>query len=321
MPDVFSYTFHMLIFPGGIFALCLGLLLKGVDRKVFARLQRRVGPPIMQPFFDIVKLGRKESILPASGHTPVFRFAPIFGFMGMLLALMVMPVPGVWNGAESMGDMLMMLYLLPIPAIALMLAGSSSSSPYGTLGSSREMMLMFAYEIPLLAVILTVAFKVGLGNGGIAEFSFAKVVEYQQVHGSFIFDWTMLPAFFAYLLFLPGTLGTAPFDLVEAETELLEGPLLEYSGPGLAMFSLCSALKMVLVMGLGVVLFFPGTVPGGWIANIVWFGVKCMLLMLFSITLVRAATGRLRADQSFRFYLKYPSMFAYASLALIFIIH
>lgn len=320
MENIFSYAFHMLVFPGGVFALCLGLLLKGIDRKALARLQRRVGPPIAQPFFDIVKLGRKETILPATGHTLMFRFAPILGFMGMMVAAMVMPVPGVWNGAEGLGDMLMMLYLLPMPALALMLAGSSSSSPYGAIGGSREMILMFAYEIPLLVVLLTVAFKVGLATGGVAEFSFAKIVDYQLQNGSFLFDWTMFPAFVAFLLFIPGTLGTVPFDLAEAETEVLEGPLLEYSGPSLAMFHLGGALKLVVVMALGVVLFFPGTIAGGWIVNLVWFAVKCMLLMLFSVTLVRAAMGRLRTDQTFKFYLKYPATLAYVSLGLTYFI-
>lgn len=319
MLDMFSYGFHLLIFPGGVFALCLGLLLKGIDRKVFARLQRRVGPPLLQPFFDVIKLGRKENILPATGNHVFFRFAPVLGFMGVLVAAMLIPVPGVWDGAPGLGDMLMLLYLLPIPAVALMIAGSSSSSPYGAMGASREMILMFAYEIPLLVVLLTVALKVGYASGG-AEFSLAQVVAYQMEHGSLLFDPVMWPAFIAFLLFIPGTLGSVPFDLAEAETEVLEGPLLEYSGPGLAMFHFMFALKMVVVMGLGVVLFFPGTLGANPLVNLVWFCFKCTALMLFSVTLVRAATGRLRTDQTFKFYLKYPSGLAYVSLGLTYLL-
>ena len=314
MLDMLSHSFHLLIFPGGIFALFLGLLLKGIDRKICARLQRRVGPPILQPFYDIIKLSQKETIIPETANKAIFKFAPVFGFMGMMVAAMLIPVPGVWNGATGLGDMLMLLYLLPIPAIAFMLAGSASSSPYGAIGTSREMVLMFAYEIPLLVVLLTIALKAGGAEG--SEFSLAQVVAYQHANGSFGFNLSMLPAFIAFLCFIPGTMGAVPFDLPEAEPELLEGPLLEYSGPLLAMFNLMSALKLVVVMGLGVTLFFPGTIAGGALANLLWFVFKCLILMLVSVTIVRTATGRLRTDQTFKFYLKYPSVLAYVSLGL-----
>ncbi|HKK34272.1 MAG TPA: complex I subunit 1 family protein [Desulfomicrobiaceae bacterium] len=319
MSETLSYIFHLLIFPGGLFALLFGLLLKGIDRKVFARLQRRIGPPLLQPLFDVIKLGRKETLIPATAHKGMFRFAPVLGFMGAMVAAMFIPVPGVWDGAPGLGDMLMLLYLLPIPAVALILAGSSSSSPFGALGASREMILMFAYEIPLLVVLLTVALRVGYATGGV-EFSLARVVEYQLAHGSFLLDPVMLPAFAAYLLFIPGTMGSVPFDLAEAETEILEGPLLEYSGPSLAMFQLMFALKMVVVTGLGVVLFFPGTLGTNPVVNLAWFCCKATGLMLVAVTLLRASTGRLRTDQTFRFYLKYPTGLAYAGLGLTWIL-
>lgn len=306
--------FHLIVFPGGLFAIMAGLALKGLDRKLEARLQRRIGPPLHQPFIDVAKLCTKESIIPDTAHALTFFAAPIIGFTGMAVCAALLPVPGVYNGMPDMGDMLVYFYLLPLPAIALMVAGSSSSSPFGAIGFTREMTIMFAYEIPLLMIILAVAMKVGQGAG--AEFSLGAVVAYQHENGSFMFNLTMIPAFLAYLVFLPGTMGAVPFDVPEAETEIIEGPLLEYSGPALAFFHLTSALKSIVVLGLGVVLFFPGTLGDNTVINIIWFFLKCLALMFVSLTLVKSATGRFRVEQAFSFYLRWPTALAFISLVL-----
>lgn len=307
--------FNILVFPGGLFALLFGLALKGIDRKAEARLQRRVGPPLVQPFIDIAKLYTKETIIPATANRVAFLAAPLIGFTGMAVCAGLMPIPGVSSGLSNMGDLLVYFYLLPLPAVALMLGGSSSSSPFGALGFSREMTLMFAYEIPLLLLILAVAMLAG--GSGAAEFSFNKILAYQAEHGQFGLNWRMLPALVAYLIFLPGTMGVPPFDIPEAETEIIEGPLLEYSGPLLSFFHITSALKMVVVLGLGVLLFFPATLTDYALVNLLWFVCKCLLLMLLSITLVKSANGRFRIDQAFRFYLGLPLALALLSLILV----
>ena len=313
--QIISGLFHLLIFPGGIFALFVGLYLKGIDRKLEARLQRRVGPPLLQPFLDFAKLCTKETIVPNTANVSVFFAAPLIGLVGMATCAALLPIPGVYSGMEYMGDMLVFFYLLPLPAIALMVAGSASSSPFGAIGFSREMTIMLAYEIPLLIIILAVAMKVGYGTG--AEFSLAKVVDFQAKDGSFGLSLSLFPAFIAYLMFLPGTMGVAPFDVPEAETEILEGPLLEYSGPALGFFQLTSALKLFVVLGFGIVMFFPGTVPGGFLVNLLWFCFKSLILMVLSLTLVKSATGRFRIEQAFSFYLKVPTLLALLSLFLV----
>ena len=130
----------------------------------------------------------------------------------------------------------------------------------------------------------------------------------------------MVPALLAYLIFLPGTMGVAPFDIPEAETEIIEGPLLEYGGPLLALFQITSALKTFVVLGLGVALFFPGTISDLWPVNLLWFLLKCLALMLLSLTLVKSAMGRLRIDQAFRFYVTVPTGLALLSLVLVWVL-
>ncbi|MBQ9537272.1 MAG: NADH-quinone oxidoreductase subunit H [Desulfovibrionaceae bacterium] len=318
--DTLLGILHMLIFPGGIFALVIGFFFKGLDRRVEARLQRRVGPPLVQPWLDTAKLLTKETLIPKTACKEAFLLAPVVGFAGMAVCAAFIPVPGVFDGLYNMGDLLVLFYLLPIPAIAMMMGGSASSSPFGAVGFSREMIIMLAYETPLLMILLATAMLVGKSlNGGDwgAEFSLLKIVEWQEANGSLGFNPVMIPAFLAYLIFLPGTMGVAPFDIPEAETEVVEGPLLEYGGPLLALFHVGSALKTFVVLGLGVAMFFPGTICDFWLINLLWFLAKCLVLMLVSLTVVKSATGRYRIDQAFRFFVLVPTMLALCSLLLV----
>lgn len=317
MSETLYAILHMVLFPGGLFALTLGLFFKAVDRRVEARLQRRVGPPLVQPWLDIAKLCTKETLLPRTACKSAFLLAPVAGFAGMAVCAAFIPVPGVFGGLYNMGDLLVLFYLLPIPAIAMMLGGSASSSPFGAVGFSREMLLMLAYEMPLLMILLAVAMMVGSQTGTAAEFSLLRIIDWQLAQGSLGFHPAMIPALLAYLIFLPGTMGVVPFDIPEAETEIIEGPLLEYGGPLLALYQMGSALKTFVVLGLGVALFFPGTISPYTVVNLLWFVLKCLGLMLLSLTLVKSATGRLRIDQAFRFYVTVPTALALCSLVLV----
>ncbi|AHZ96926.1 hydrogenase [Citrobacter amalonaticus Y19] len=296
----------LIIFPLGAAALIFGLLLKGVDRIVVARLQRRIGPPLLQPFFDIIKLMRKQTLVPDGAPRRLFLALPAIGVGSMLIAIALLPVANVYQPAAELGDLIVLLYLITVPAVVLILAGSCSGSVYGAVGFSREMVLILAYEGPLLLALASVAMKVGLAQGGWVTFSLGEIVAYQQEHGAFLFDPWMWPALAAYVLFMPANLGIAPFDIPEAESEVLEGPILEYTGPGLALFHLMSALKTLVVVGLGITLFFPNG-PAG-IAGVLVLLVKCLVVACVCKTLLRAMVGRMRIDQAFWFYLKWPEL-------------
>lgn len=317
MLDLLVGILHLVVFPGGLFALGAG----PVPQRV--RPPRRSPAPAPGGAAADPALPRSRQAEHQGGHHPDLRRArgvprgPVVALGGIAMCAALLPVPGVTDGLPKMGDLLVIFYLFPIPAMAIMLAGSSSGSPYGGIGFSREMIMMLAYEVPLLMIMLTVAMKVGGGSG--AEFSLTKIMDYQAEHGSFGLTPVMWPAFLAWLMFLPATLGVPPFDQPEAETEILEGPLLEYSGVLLAFFHMASALKMVVALALGVVLFFPGTISDIPAVNLVWFVVKCALFMLFTLTVVKSATGRLRIEQALSFFLKYPAGLALLSLILVWI--
>lgn len=314
--DMMKLLFNVLIFPGGLFAIALSLLLTGVDRKVYARLQRRVGPPVYQQYLDIIKLSQKEILVPRTANFTAFRFAPLVGFAGMLTAIAIIPVTGVYSGLYQSGDLLVLLYLLALPALAMMIGASASGSPYSSVGLSREMTMMLAYEIPLVIVLLTVGMRVGMASGETAVFSLSKIVNFQLNNGALLFDLPMLPALLAFLCCIPGTIGVVPFDIPEAETEITEGTILEYSGMGLAMFKLTGGLKILVMGALTVALFFPSGISDFWLVNLLWFILKCSLLCFFTITLVRATRARMRLDQAFKFYLLFPTGLALISLVL-----
>ncbi|WP_237153111.1 respiratory chain complex I subunit 1 family protein [Oryzibacter oryziterrae] len=309
----------VLLFPGGVFALVLGLALKGADRRVAARLQSRVGPPLLQPFFDIIKLGFKRTLVPEVASETVFLYAPLIGVISMVLAAALVPITAVYTPAPAIGNLLVLLYLLMIPGVVLMIAGSASGSPYGAIGFSREMAMMIAYEGPLVLIAAAVAIRTGVGMGGTVSFSLSDIIAYQQTHGSFLLDPVMWPALAAFCFFYPANIGIVPFDIPEAETEVLEGPLLEYSGPTLALFKIMSALKKVVVLNLGIALFLPFA-PENWLLALVVWLVKMLVLMLVGVTALRVAIGRMRIDQAFIFFLKWPLLLAVASLAVVVVV-
>jgi len=315
MTSILEAAFALLIFPGGAAALSMGLFLKGVDRRVAARLQRRVGPPLIQPLLDVLKLCTKETLIPATANEAAFILAPVLGLGGVLVTAALMPIGGVWSGVNGLGDLLLFLYLLPIPAMAFMIAGSASSSPYGALGFSREMAIMFAYEMPLIACFLAAGVRAGsLGGGNVM--SLTAIMQWQYAHGPLLLDPVMLPALAAMVIFIPGTMSSGLFDIPEAEPEVLEGPLLEYSGPLLAAFNLMSAVKLVVVLEVVVALFWPNPLGGNILVNMAWHVVKCLALMLLTVTCFRVATGRLRLEQGFTVFVKYACPLALVSLGL-----
>ena len=291
----------------------MGLFLAGIDRKVIAHMQKRIGPPIRQPMYDFFKLMGKETIVPYRANRLVFLGAPVVGFVSLAIVMLFIPIFGftVFSGTA---DLIVILYLITIGGVALIVGGSSSGSPYAGIGISREMVTMMSYELPFVLVLLTVAKKVG---GSELVFSMSRIADYQAANGSLLFSWSMIPAAIALLLVIPAEVGMQPFDVAEAETEICEGPLIEYSGAALGMFKLNTAMKMTIMTGLFTSLFLGGIRTGIVALDAVIFVAVCAVVTLICITTIHAVTARLKIEHLFRFYWTVVAGFALVSLILV----
>ena len=310
-----QYLGYVLIFPGFLFCFLAGMLLCGIDRKLVAKMQKRVGPPILQPFYDFFKLCGKETIIPASASKTTFLMAPLVGLAALVVIQLFIPVFS-FSAFSGMADVIVILYLLLIPAMSIILGGAASGSPYAGVGLSREMVTIISCELPLVLVLLAVAKTVGSAMGTGLCFSLSDIAAYQAMNGSLITRLSMIPAAAAMLLIIPGETGNHPFDAAEAETEICEGLLAEYSGAPLGVFKLSHAIKMLTLTSLFVTLFLGGLGTGIVALDGIILFLLCVVLTAVSISFVHAITARLKIEQIFKFYWTLVTGLALISLVL-----
>lgn len=313
---ILQLLFYILIFPGVMFSFAFGLFLQGIDRKIVAKMQRRIGPPILQPFYDFMKLIGKQNIMPRGAAQKAFVWAPIIGLVSVISIALFIPVFGFNFVPPDTADFIVIIYLLTIPALSLIIGGSASGSPYAAIGISREMVTMLSYELPLVIVLLAVGAKAGFGTGGAVTFSFSKVFEFQAQNGIMLSNWSMIPAAIAFLLIIPAEVGSVPFDVAEAETEICEGPLVEYSGFYLATYKLTQAVKMFIMGSLFVSLFLGGMGFKNIFANIILLIVLVILVIIVSISFMRALVARIKVEQTLKFFWTVPTCLALLSMIL-----
>jgi formate hydrogenlyase subunit 4 len=208
------------------------------------------------------------------------------------------------------GDLILILYLLIFPSLALVLGGFSSGSPYAIVGAQREMATMIAYEFPLAIIIISLAWKL-TQVGGENVFTLSTIIGnpiWNSVSGPMGFIGFAI-LLFVLIIVTPAELSKIPFDAPEAETEIAGGLLVEYSGRNLAMFYLTDCVKTVVMASIIVALFIPynlSTLPilglqsGSYIAyavDVIFYLIKLLIVILFSVTLIRVAIARLKIDQ------------------------
>jgi len=313
--SILEYLGYVLIFPGFLFCFLAGMLLCGIDRKLVAKMQKRVGPPILQPFYDFFKLCGKETIIPAAASKTTFLLAPLVGLAALVVIQLFIPIFN-FSAFKTTADIIVILYLLLIPAVATIMGGAASGSPYAGVGLSREMVTIISVELPLVLVLLAVGKAVGNAMGGGLTFSFADISAYQVANGSLILKGSMIPAAIAMLMVIPGETGNHPFDAAEAETEICEGLLAEYSGAPLGVYKLTHAIKMLTLTSLFVALFLGGIGVGIPAVDAVIMFALCVVITVISISVVHAITARLRIEQIFKFYWTVVSGLALISLVL-----
>ena len=315
---------QLLIFPGLLFCVVFGVLMAGIDRKLVARMQRRVGPPILQPWYDFLKCCRKETIIPRHAKKAIFVGAPSVGLACLIVIALFIPV-GTYGSAFSAGaDLVVILYLLTITGVALIVGAATSGSPYAGVGLSREMVAMISYELPFVLVLLTVGRVAGAGTDIGCTFSLSTIAAYQAANGPLITHLALIPAAIAMLLVIPCEVGSHPFDIAEAETEICEGALAEYSGAPLGVFRLSHYIKMYIMTALFCAMFLGGISTGiagvaGIVVDVIIFLVLCGVVSFLCMTIPHAICARLRVEQVFKFYWTIVAGLAAFSLILVWV--
>ena len=302
-----KYPLLFLVFPGFLFSSAMGLLISWADRKITARLQWRKGPPWYQNFVDIMKLFYKETLIPEGASKWIFFSMPL---ISMASATLVSTILLVTNGSPDngfIGDLIVVVYLLIIPSMALMLGGFASGNPLASLGGSREMKLMLAYEMPFLLALFAVILKTGYA------IRFGQIISWQSAHLPVIASASGVISFFVMLFSVQAKLGFVPFDMAEAETEIVSGPCIEYSGRALAMFKIAKAILFFALPILLITLYFGGIkfTIDGMLWNILEYA-----LILFLMIVIKNTSPRVRIDQAVRFFWRIPTILAVLAVML-----
>ncbi len=291
----------LLVFPGGLFLLAGGLVYEYVDRKLVARFQNRVGPRWFQPLADVVKLLAKEEIVPNGVHKGLFIALPVIGLAAALTAALYVPIVGFAPALSFRGDLIVTLYMLSVMTLCLGLAGANTADRFSLIGATRTLTQLFSYEAPFLLALLGPAIVAGTWQIG-------EINRYAQ--GSLWFIVMQPIGFLVALVGLMGKLELPPFDAPEAETEIVAGPLTEYSGRGLALFRIGKNVELVIGLTLVAAFYLGG------IANPLDFLWKTLLLLLVTAGL-QSLFARLRIDQTVGLWWRAGALLALLQLAAI----
>src|SRR6202048_3775073 len=303
------------------------------DRKIWAAVQMRRGPNVvgpfglLQPFADLLKFVVKEPIIPAGANKGVFLLAPLVTAVLALSAWAVIPVNVEWEIADLNIGILYIFAISSLMVYGVIMAGWSSNSKYPFLASLRSAAQMVSYEVSIGFVIITVLLCAGSLN-------LSTVVEAQNTHGlasliglpwlTFL-NWYWLPLFPMFVVFYVSALAETnrpPFDLVEAESELVAGFMVEYGSTPYMMFMLGEYVAVTTMCALCTILFLGGWLPPfpvapfTWVPGVIWFVLKAGFVF-FMFAMVKAFVPRYRYDQLMRLGWK---VFLPISLAMVAIV-
>jgi len=301
--------FYFLIFPGLLFAGVTGAFLSWFDRKITARVQFRIGPPVLQPFYDFFKLLLvKETILPRHGSPLVFLAAPVFAVFGATMAgvFILLPMSGITTGFK--GDLLVIFYLLTIPSFSYIMGALASGNPLAAVGGSREMKLILSYELTFLLIVAGIIMKCG------QQFDLNTIIKTQQAGAPFIGSVSGVLLFIAGIFCIQAKLALVPFDMPEAEAEITEGIFIEYSGTSYGLIKLTKYIMLFILPAFITAILLNGFRLDG--IGILWSLFKILGVVLL-LTLIRNTNPRVKIKQAMTFFLVYMNLIVIIALILI----
>ena len=296
LTDIFWIVVGLLLMFTGLSIVVLSLT--WLERKVLGRLQRRLGPTrtgpmgLMQPMADALKLILKEDIIPASSEKAIFWAAPIIVVVSAFMIWVTIPAA---HGAVIQNLDLGLFYIIAFSVVGilgLVLAGWGSANKYGTLGGLRAAAQLISYEIPIIMVAISVAMLA-------RSLDMREIVNAQD---DYIFMLVMPLGLVIFFIAGLAEVGRTPFDIYFAESEIVGGPFVEYSGAHWSVFFLAEYINTFAIAALTVILFFGGW-SGPWLSGdwgIVWFLFKVYLVIMV-IFWIRGTFPRLRIDQLMAF--------------------
>jgi len=289
----------LLVLLNVLVALFLSPLVEGVLRKLKAAVHSRQGPPLTQPYLDLLKLLGKEDLRTSSD--PFYRAAPALSLASVLLLATLVPM-GASPPLGFAGDIVVLIYVAAVSAVLMILVAYGSGSPYAFVGGSREMMVLLAVE-PVVAVTLVVgALKAGTLATG-------DIMGWNAQNGP---SMSMILAGIALFLAIQAQAGKLPFDIPEADQEIMGGPLVEQSGPRLALLRWTLWAKQLVFAFLLVEVFIPWPRTGSILPDLLLALVKVMIVLVV-VAFVDVVNPRLRVEQAMGYYLRV----AFASLAAV----
>jgi len=282
------------LYPGLVFIIFASLIYSGLMRKIAARMQNRIGPPIHQPFYDVIKLFAKENITPEQAKTG-FAAWPVIAVVSAVIAGLMTPMAG--NAPlNNSSDIIVLIYFLALSSAALYMAGFASSNPFGVTGAIRGITQMIAYELPSIIAILVPIIAL-MNSSSMINYLSASAINYFQAveSGGMWLIWVYPLAGIAFLITILAKIELPPFHTPNAHQEIVGGYSAEFTGSRLAMIEMTHIIKAFVLMALAVALFLGGA------TNILVFFAKTLGLLL-ALTVSRVVMARLRIDHVLHYY-------------------
>jgi len=265
-------------------ALLLAPLFDGVVRKVKAIVHSRKGPPLTQVYIDILKLLGKEDL--RCTKSAIFRYGPAVALASFLVVALLTPI-GTASRTGLPGDMVTWIYFLTLGAAAILAMAAASENPFAGIGAAREVVMLLAVEPIVVAALITAAVKAG--SMRLTDMAVSNLVNGPSM--------SMVCAGVALFLALQATMGKLPFDIAEAETEIVEGPFIEQSGPNLAILKIALLVRQLVYCFVLVQIFVPWPAVNSLALGLVISLAKVLVLFVLA-AVIEAVSPRIRIDQA-----------------------